>query len=207
MAARPDGDSLAKAIRRFDRVGAVALAEAALDAGEISIPELYDLLAEVLVDAGAGWQKGTVEVWQEHLITGIARAVVEVCASRLEQHAPRDRRATVLLAAPDNEYHDLGLRMLADRFTLAGWRSHFLGAAIPVREVIKAVGELHADAVALSASTHYHRLALRSYVGELTRARPDVRVWVGGPAFALEAGGWPAEMLLDPRSVPTPEEM
>lgn len=117
---------------------------------------------------------------------------------------PSTRTATVVLAAPDDEYHDLGLRMLADRFTLAGWRAHLLGAAVPVTQAIKAVSTLGADAIVLSASTHFHRLSIRPYVDELTRAHPGLQVWVGGPAFAHEHEGWPEGMILDPSSVPAP---
>lgn len=199
--------ALLEAIHRFDRVAAVKTALRGLDDGSLSVPDLYDELAEILINTGAGWQQGTVEVWQEHLITGIVRTIVEACAERLEAEAPRDREATVVLAAPENEYHDLGLRMLADRFTLAGWQARFLGAAVPVREAIRAVGELGAAAIALSASTHFHRLSLNEYVAVLAQAHPDLRIWVGGPSFAREQAGWPPEMILDPRAVPTPGDL
>jgi hypothetical protein len=61
--------------------------------------------------------------------------------------------------------------------------------------------------VALSASTHFHRLRLRSYVETLAAAVPDVTVWVGGPAFAHGHEGWPDEMVLTPRAIPTPDEV
>jgi MerR family transcriptional regulator, light-induced transcriptional regulator len=196
--------ALEEALAAHDRAGAVAVALRALDDGAATISGLYEVLSEILVDIGAAWQTGTAEVWQEHLATGIVRTIVEVCAPRVEAAAPRERRATALLAAPDDEYHDLGLRMLADRFALAGWRAHFLGAAVPVDELAAAVDELGADAVALSASTHFHRASLRDYVTRLADAHPGLRIWVGGPAFALRQEDWPEEMLLDPLAVPRP---
>ncbi len=198
--------ALIDAIRRFDRATSVSEALRLLEGG-MSITDLYNELSDLLVDTGAGWQHGRVEIWQEHLTSGIVRSIVESCATIVDARAPKDRRATVVLAAPDEEYHDLGLRMLADRFTLAGWQAHFLGADAPVGDVIRAVSALGADAVALSASTHFHRVSLNQYVNELAAALPQVRIWVGGPAFALEQHGWPEEMMLNPRSVPGPEEL
>jgi MerR family transcriptional regulator, light-induced transcriptional regulator len=195
--------ALDAALRDHDRDGAVRHALAALDAGAVTVPELYTMLSATLVEVGAGWRSGATEVWQEHLTTGIVRTIVESCTFRVEASAPLERPATVVLAAPDDEYHDLGLRMLADRFTLAGWRSHFLGADVPVDQLIAAVGHLAADAVALSASTHFHRLRLRTYVDTLADAHPDRTIWVGGPAFAYGHEGWSDEMVLDPREVPT----
>lgn len=173
-----------------------ALAERAMPIGA-----LYDMLSEFLVEIGSAWQTGDAEVWQEHLATGIVRNIVEACTLDVAEQAP-DPRASVVLAAPDDEYHELGLRLLADRFSLAGWRAHFLGAALPVEEAVAAVRALGADAVALWASTHYHRLALKAYVAGLAAAHPGLRVWVGGAAFALEHVGWPDDMVLDPGSVP-----
>lgn len=199
--------ALDECIGSRDRAGAVELALAALDDGPVSVGDLYQVLSQILVDIGAAWQKGTAEVWQEHFATGVVRNIVEACVRKVEEAAPRERRATVVLAAPDDEYHDLGLRMLTDRFALAGWRAHFLGANVPAGELVAAVEEMEADAVALSASTHFHRAGLRAYVATLTEARPGLRVWVGGPAFAHEHQGWPDESILDPLAIPDPAEM
>ena len=199
---RPDLD---RALRAHDRDAAVRVALRAVDDDTVSIRDLYTTLSEILVEVGSAWQTGTATIWQEHYVTGVVRTIVEACAPRVAHVAP-EPRATIVLAAPDDEYHDLGLRMLADRFTLAGWRAHFLGANVPLQELVAAVRELGADAVALSASTHFHRVSLRQYVPALIEADPDIRIWVGGPAFAHEHVGWDDDMILDPLAVPTAED-
>ncbi|MGB9359849.1 MAG: hypothetical protein WCC01_14975, partial [Acidimicrobiia bacterium] len=70
---------------------------------------------------------------------------------------------------------------------------------------VSAVKSLGADAVGLSASTHFHRARLEQYVATLSDAHPQVQVWVGGPAFAHEHDGWPGDMILDPSTIPHPE--
>ena len=195
---------LIQAISRHDRPGAVALVMDALADQRVSIPDLFDFLSEFLVEIGSGWQRGVTEVWQEHLVTGIVRNIVEACGMEVEDQAPQQRGSTVALAAPADEYHDLGLRMLADRFALAGWRPHFLGGNLPLGQLLTAVSTLGADAVALTASTHFHRLSLRDYVQKLQDSNPDIRVWVGGAAFAKEHVGWPEEMVIDPRAISSP---
>jgi methanogenic corrinoid protein MtbC1 len=197
--------SLDAAIAAYDRPRAVAAALEAVDSGALTIDSLYGDLSAMLVEIGDAWRSGTTEVWQEHFATGVIRTIVEACALRVEASAPLDRTATVILAAPSDEYHDLGVRMLTDRFTLAGWRAQFLGANVPVRQLVAAVGELGADAVLLSASTHFHRVRLREYVDELAAACPGVRIWVGGPAFARGHDDWPDEMILDPLAIPEPD--
>lgn len=197
-------DAIQEALAAFDRQGAVGIAMGAIDDGSVSIEDLYQVLSEILVEVGAGWQSGTVEVWQEHFTTGVVRNIVEACIHRVQDASPTEPLATIVLAAPTDEYHDLGLRMLGDRFALAGWRVYFLGAHVPASELVAAVKELGADAVGLSASTHFHRARLEEYVATLSDTHPQVQVWVGGPAFAHERDGWPGDMVLDPETIPQP---
>lgn len=199
--------ALDEALRAYDRVEAVTAAHRALDDGQVTISVLYEHLSDVLVRVGAQWQRGTTEVWQEHLISGIVRTVVESCALRVDAAAPAKRSDIAVLAAPADEYHDLGLRMLADRFALAGWKPYLLGAAVPLPQLLDAVRTLGARAVALNASTHFHRLNVRTYAEQLATAQPAVHVWVGGPAFASGTAGWESSHVLDPLAVPPPEDV
>jgi methanogenic corrinoid protein MtbC1 len=190
------------ALETYDREGAVKVATRALADGSTSIPTLYRHLSDIQAEVGAEWQSGEVEVWQEHFMSGVVRSIVEACAPEVERAAPAERTATIVLAAPTDEYHDLGLRMLADRFSLAGWQVLYLGANLPVSEILSAVEELGANAVGLSASTHFHRATLKGYVTALSESHPHVRVWVGGPAFAHEHDDWSDDVVLDQTAIP-----
>jgi len=192
------------ALAKRDRAAAIAASLDAVQAGRISVPDLYTLvLCPLMADTGSAWQEGTTRVWEEHYATATVRTIVEALAPRVAEesaHAPR-RNQTVLLACPPAEYHDLGLRMLLDRFQLAGYDAHFLGADTPVPEICDAAERLGATLVVLSASTHYHRVRLREVVDGLRRGLPDtVRIAVGGPAFAHDAESF-SDLLLDPRDL------
>lgn len=195
-------ERLSACLRDRDRAGAVTTSLDAVGAGQVTIPELYDELAGLLVDVGSRWHRGELEVWQEHLSTSVVRTIVEACAPLVADAALAPIGRTVVLATPPDEQHDVGLRMLADRFQLSGWTAHHLGASVPVEQLSAAVTELGADAVALSASTHFHRVALRRYLDELRRTHPDLRAWVGGAAFARSSDGWEDATVLDPAAIP-----
>lgn len=197
-----------------DKPAAVTAAMDALRSGAITVPDLYTrVLSPLLVDTGSRWQTGEVRVWNEHFTSQIVRTIVESAypfvAEALGVSAPT--RGRVILACPPAEQHDLGLRMLADRFALGGYEVFYLGTDTPVPELIDAAGVLAADMLILSASTHFHRVSLRAVVEALKTALPSVRVLVGGPAFALDRD-WPADELLDirelglPGSPPLPED-
>ena len=102
-----------------------------------------------------------------------------------------------MLAAPSDEHHVVGLRMVADHFELAGWRIVYLGADTPEEEIRAATLGIPADALVMSASTHFQRLRLRHIADQLREELPGIRIWVGGAAFALEHEGWPDEEILD----------
>jgi MerR family transcriptional regulator, light-induced transcriptional regulator len=192
------------ALATRDRAAAIRAALDAIGDGLISVPDLYTLvLCPLMADTGAAWQEGTTRVWEEHYATATVRTIVEALAPRVAEESARipRRSETVLLACPPEEYHDLGLRMLLDRFQLAGYDAHFLGADTPVTEICDAAERLGATLVVLSASTHYHRVRLREVIDSLRRGLPEsVRIAVGGPAFAHDSESY-SDLLLDPRDL------
>ncbi|MHB1451781.1 MAG: cobalamin B12-binding domain-containing protein [Coriobacteriia bacterium] len=189
-----------------DRDGAVAVALETIRSGALTVPQLYDLLSDLLAEVGASWSRGETEVWQEHYATAVVRTIVGACQPLVAERVGKPNGLTVILATPAEEYHDLGVRMMADRFALAGWSAQLLGANVPLEELLHAVRALEADAVVLSVYTHFHRVTLRHYVDTLSERHPHLRLWVGGAAFAVEHDGWPDEMLITPADVPTLSE-
>jgi len=189
-----------------DRPGAVRLVLDAVTSGRIDIPTLYtEVLGPLMTDTGSGWQTGSIRVWEEHFVSAIVRTIIESLYPHVieaaESVTPADRR--VLLTCPPREQHDLGLRMLADRFTLGGWTAHYLGTDTPTQEICLAANALGVELIVLSASTHFNRVLLNKVVDEVSCGAPEVRVMVGGPAFALDRQ-WPADQLLDPDKLGLP---
>lgn len=204
--ARALREQLQELLLAGDKAGAVRAAVEAVTAERLDIPTLYrDVLTPLLVETGADWQKGSVGVWQEHLASATVRTIVEILyPGVLKMRAasePAGRK--VLLACPPQEAHDLGLRMVSDRFDMAGWTTYFLGADTPADQVVDAARSLGVDAVVISSSTHFHRIAVRSFLDELRSKLPGVQVWVGGAAFAHDRD-WPADELIDLDEVLTP---
>lgn len=183
-----------------DRAGAVSAVRDAVTEGRIDIDSLYThVLVPLLIDTGAAWQQGSKRVWEEHFATATVRTIVESLYLEVAEQAKQRPRLgkTVILACPAGEQHELGLRMLADRMTLAGWDAHFLGADTPAAEIAAAATALNAELVALSAATHYNRLLLREVLDELHRLLPNARIGVGGPAFAHDGSMQPDELLTE----------
>jgi methanogenic corrinoid protein MtbC1 len=193
-------DRVAAALDAHDKPTAVRTAVEAVTSGYITIPELYrDVLTSILAATGAAWQRGTVAIWEEHLASATVRTIVEILypgVLKAKAEAP-DAGRSVLLACPPEESHDLGLRMVTDRFDMAGWTTYFLGPDTPVEEIADAAGRLGVHAIVMSSSTHFHRLAVRHAVDYLKHVLPNVDVWVGGPAFVGAVTGWLPQEIVD----------
>ena len=193
-------EAVAAALAQHDKATAVRTAVEAVTSGAVTITVLYrDVLARILADTGAAWQTGRAAIWEEHLASATVRTIVEILypdvLSAKTAAAPSGR--AVLLACPPDEGHDLGLRMVADRFDMAGWTTYFLGPDTPVAEIADAARRLDVDAIVMSSSTHDHRLGVRHAVDALKKELPALDIWVGGPAFVGAATGWLPQEVVD----------
>jgi methanogenic corrinoid protein MtbC1 len=92
--------------------------------------------------------------------------------------------------------------MLADRFKMEGWDTHYLGANVPTDEIVAAARALKVDLVVLTAATQYERLQLRDLVEGVRAQLPGVRLLAAGPAFARDQSNWSEDELVDPEAIP-----
>jgi MerR family transcriptional regulator, light-induced transcriptional regulator len=198
--------SLETSLGERNRVQAVELALGAVRDGSISIAALYvDVLSPLLAGIGSAWSHGRERVWEEHYASHAVRTIVESLYLDVQREAAAvpSRGESVLLACPPKEQHELGLRMLSDRFQLGGYDVTFLGADTPLSEIVDAARTTGASLVALSVSTIFERVELRRFVDTLREQLTGVRIVIGGPAFSHDQH-WPAEDFLDTHELGLP---
>jgi methanogenic corrinoid protein MtbC1 len=193
-------ERLERLLAAHDRPGAVSEALGAVEAGTMAVPALYNVLRDVMAGVGARWQRGETKVWEEHLATAAVRTIVDalypfVLAEKAKA-APTGK--SVLLACPADEAHDLGLRMLADLFDLAGWSTYLLGPDTPTEEIAAAASSLGVDLILLTSATHFHRMRLTTVLQQLHEQLPGTRVVVTGGAFAEAHEGLRPDESFDP---------
>lgn len=141
-------------------------------------------------EIGRLWQMNQISVAQEHYCTAVTQQVM----SRLYPWIFTTPRIglRVIVTSVGGELHELGARMLADFFEMAGWDAYYLGASTPLPDLVAAIVERRPDLVAISATMSRHVAVVVEFVRGI-RARPEIAgvpILVGGYPFNVAADLW-----------------
>lgn len=141
---------------------------------------LEQVVGPLLEAVGRFWERGTLSVANEHMISVVVRSEL----SRLYEANATDEEAPVMLVTtPAGHRHELGALMAALAAADAGWRPLFLGCDLPTKDILQMALSLSARALALSIVYPLEdRLAL-AQVAELRERLPStVEIFAGGRA-------------------------
>ena len=137
------------------------------------------LVAPLMVEVGRRWHEGRMLIAHEHLATGVLRGLV---ARILAESQPRDPKGTVVVATTEGQAHEVGGLMAAATAAQDGWRVVYLGAQLPAEEIVAAVKQVGADAVALSYSYDNEQVDDLGMIRQVLETLPQrVLRLVGGP--------------------------
>lgn len=135
-----------------DARGSYGVIEAALTSGA-ELDEVYlDIIGPAMVSIGERWERGELDVADEHLATGVAFRLVGRLGPRFVRRGRT--RGAIVIGAPAGEGHALPVALLADLVRLSGWEVSDLGADVPDASFVHAVSTTP-DLVAVGISvTH-----------------------------------------------------
>jgi MerR family transcriptional regulator, light-induced transcriptional regulator len=165
-----------------DPRGAWGVVEAALAAGAEHDEIYLDVLSPALVSIGDRWERGEIDIADEHRASGIAMRIVGRLGPRFVRRGRT--RGVVIVGAPAGEHHNLPVALVADLVRQGGWEVSDLGADTPTASFAHAA--LSTDglvAVGISVTTPE---ALPSASEALAALRevttPQVVLFLGGLA-------------------------
>jgi MerR family transcriptional regulator, light-induced transcriptional regulator len=139
-----------------------------------------DTVAPLTREVGDAWERGELQIHQEHLYTHALQLVLGQAIVGLAVDA-RGNRPRVLLATFSGELHTLGLLMVQALLALDGCECVALGASLPLADIAAAQARFDCDAVAVSCSASFDPVRARREIGALREALPArVAVWAGG---------------------------
>lgn len=154
-------------------------------AAGMSVGEVYlGIIQASQYEIGRLWEDGEITISQEHLATAISQLAIAQLYSMMPRNDAVGYR--VLIACVPGETHDMGPRILADFFEMAGFEVRYLGADVPLAEIVDAATVSSPNLIALSATMTYNVPAFRETVQAL-RAEfgEEVLIAAGGQAFEL----------------------
>jgi methanogenic corrinoid protein MtbC1 len=158
---------------------------------DVSIKDIYtQVFQRSQRELGRLWQTNQISVAQEHFCTAATQMVMSQLYPYIFTGERQGRR--LVAACVGGELHEIGARMVADFFEMAGWDTHFLGANMPTDGIIRTVAERQADVLALSATMTFHIGKVTEIIAALraSGASPRTRILVGGYPFNLSPELW-----------------
>lgn len=180
-----------------DKDGAVEYAVGLLQRGETDVASLYEsVLAPSMRNMVCELQERQWCIWKEHMRTSIVRTVIECCSpyvtkERKDRYRPQAQGKAVLVC-PTEEYHEMGLRMAADMFTLAGYDVALVGANTPDADIVSAVEYFKPSVLGISATSSFTLFSAARVIRKVREspAGKGVRIIVGGGAFESNPEKW-----------------
>lgn len=192
------GDELERrALRRPERepepVEAAVSALARLDASEAERVASLQLAAlgpvnfarefalPLLAELGAAWERAELCVASEHLGSALIRSLLggALRTTLASRTGPR-----IVFGTPPGERHEIGLLAAAIAAVGAGADATYLGADLPVEELLRAVATLDAAALLLGLVALRPDEALRVVHEARSGLAASAELWLGGVAAA-----------------------
>lgn len=139
------------------------------------------VMKPALYEVGKLWEFNLITVATEHLATSISESVmnelydVVINSNRVQQK--------VVLGCMEDEFHQVGVKIIADVFEMHGWDTYFLGSHVPQNEFISYIRSVKPHLIALSLSIYSHFPTLEKMLQACTSEFPELPVIVGGQAF------------------------
>lgn len=135
-------------------------------------------VAPLTVGLGEAWVLGEIEVYQEHLCTGL---LVAILFREIGIATPKPGYPRIVFSTPSEELHFLGLLMAQAVLADAGAECIYLGPHTPLGDLNLAAKACRADIVALSFSSSYPRHRTRPFIAQLRELLPkSIEIWAGG---------------------------
>jgi MerR family transcriptional regulator, light-induced transcriptional regulator len=147
----------------------------------LGVPTFLDHVASPSIrEIGRGWQEGTISVGHEHMATAVFGRVLGWIIHLYEVKGVGPR---LVVATPPHHTHELGALLAAAAAAAEGWDVIYLGANMPIADILSSARQVSASVVALSI---VYPAEDPDLIGDLTQLRDGLSkqatLIVGGAA-------------------------
>jgi len=176
-----NNSDLLDALLRGDRKTCSQIIKKKLDSG-IDIKKLYDnFIKPNLYEIGVLWEYNKISVATEHLASAIVEGILNEIYPTII--STEKNNYSVIVSCVENEFHQIGIKMVSDIFELNGWNSYYLGSNTPTNELIDFAKTIKPDILGISLSIYFHLPALETMIQKIRAEFPNLTILIGGQAF------------------------
>jgi len=157
----------------------------------LSVKDIYMYIFEpVLKEVGRLWQTHKITVAQEHYCTAITQLIMAQLYGKI--FTTQKIGLSLVAGCVNEELHEVGIRMIADILELEGWDTYYLGANVPMYDIIEFVSEKNPNIVALSCTMTFHLHKVIDIINEIKNITKlnEAKIMVGGYPFNIDKNLW-----------------
>jgi methanogenic corrinoid protein MtbC1 len=168
-----------------DRREAMRLALGEGLAGGLTVTQMQvEVVQAAQREIGRLWQQNRIGIAQEHMATAISQVVMSRLFEEAQAAPPLGRK--VVVACVEGEQHEFPARLISDFLELAGFEVRYLGANVPLHDLVGMLQHEGPDLLALSVTMSFNAAALGAAVERVRAGWPDLPILVGGHALAWQ---------------------
>ncbi len=178
------------ALLAADRRKASELVMDAIQQGT-SVRDIYlHVFQQSQYEVGRLWQSNQISIAQEHLCTAATQLIMSQLYPLIFKSERINRRIVTVCIGGD--LHEIGIRMVADLFEMAGWDTFYLGADVPSASIIQTAIDRDAHVLAVSTALTTNVSSVAKLITEVrsNRACDHMIILVGGHPFKVSLDLW-----------------
>lgn len=162
----------------------------------VPIIDIFEqVITQALYGIGDLWMSGKISVATEHLAAAMVEGILNELFSDIISNKKTGQ--TAVLACVENENHQIGLKMVSDIFDKNGWNTFYIGASVPVEDLIWFIKEKTPDVLVLSISLTYNTQYLEQAIQKIHALFPNQMILIGGQGLWKGKG----ELLQDGKKI------
>src|SRR5687768_4519645 len=139
---------------------------------------MTEIVYPFLRKTGVLWQTHNISPAQEHFISNLIRQKIIVGIDSLPLQSENSKSAILFL--PESELHEIGLLFCHYLLRKAGFRTIYLGQAVPHNDLLSVFREYQPDILVTSLTTSLPKAAVSEYLHQLALDFPCRHIFVSG---------------------------
>jgi DNA-binding transcriptional MerR regulator len=140
----------------------------------------FEIFSPMLYEIGEAWYRGEIRIATEHYASAFIRGIL---LNLLQAFPIYSAAPTILVGCAPEEFHEIASLMLSVLLRREGYQVEFLGANLPVDDLVLYASDVAPDMIILSASFEHSARPLLKMQSKLNHLPNQPKLGFGGRYF------------------------